>query len=134
MNSLSWLLYFIGLVNNLGRTLGAGCVILLIVSGITGIIGAIAATESGKFPELARVWLRRLVPAFIICAFLLTVVPSQRTMIMIAASEVGERVIKNEQVAGIANDSMDLLRSFITKETLKVKDEIEAIRRGEKKT
>ena len=56
------------------------------------------------------------------CATLACALPSNNTLMMIAASEVGERAIKSEAVSTIVDPSVELLKTWIAKETKNLKE------------
>lgn len=71
-------------------------------------------------------------PAIVFCigVFLMAVVPKKEYMIMVAASEVGEMVVKSEtiqsastELGGLSKDAISLLRTYISVETEKLVSE-----------
>jgi hypothetical protein len=75
--------------------------------------------------EFYAVWLpiaKKVVPLALIGFLVSGIMPSQRTLVMIAASELGERVAKSEQAQGIVNPGMDLIRKWIKQESEKIKE------------
>lgn len=115
MNSVSWFLYFTDVVGNLG--------ILLTGVTVTSICGAVVAAfifgfciieeEDTKTPLKALKW---SVAILAISSLSNVLLPSKNTLYAIAASQVGEQVIKNEAVQGIANDATKALQQWIKKQ------------------
>ena len=116
MNSLSWLIYLSQMVENLGVLAvlaalfgGAGTIIVM---GFTALeFGAMSRTAFKTF-----CWIMGIsIPVIIF-------VPSQKTLMLIAASQYGEMVAKSPQVAQIVDPSFEFLKTFIEKETKKLKE------------
>lgn len=129
MNSLTWTIYLIDLMDKFGTaTLVFVCAtgfLFLFSSGIC----AMMYSDDELSPETSEVYwkiFRRFVPIWFLAVGLLVIVPSKQTMILMAASQVGEKIINTETVSGIAKDSIDLLSSY-------VKKELKAIKQDEKK-
>lgn len=128
MNSISWFLYLAGVSGSIGSAAAP----LFVFS----TIGAALATIGGVFvhagdyswitPEQKAWWEARRaqcataaktlwrVAAVLLALIVLT--PSQSTMYAIAASQVGEQVVRSEAVQGIANDATKALQIWIKKQ------------------
>lgn len=101
MNALSFLIYLSSVIPNVG--------IMLFLAGILGLpvlvfIGGVWSAETGnnQFPNL-KPWL-------ITCAvslFLSVLIPDQKTIYMIAASEMGEAVVTTETGQEVFNELKD---------------------------
>lgn len=133
MNQLSWLLYLSDVAGNVGvvGVLGAiGCGVGGLVCVIAGGIARAEADDSwnaGKDLEGKGAALQRKAVSFVAPAIALAVmtaaVPSRNTVMMIAASEVGETVLASKDVQDIggeagalATDSLKLLRKYVTEQ------------------
>ena len=113
MNSLSWMVYFAEICDNLGFALhfwGAGGLLLCI-----GIILLFMISE-GDYPKSWKGFWYGLVIGNV-CLFLSVFVPSKNTFYAIAASQVGEKIAQNEGVQGLAKDSLTALRSWLKSQT-----------------
>lgn len=86
MNSLSWFLYFAGVVNGLGVLLFM--VGLLMAAGLAAYAGCHAS--DGDHTK----W--KYIPLAVIPWLLCALIPNQSTMYAIAASEMGEEVYKSD--------------------------------------
>lgn len=126
MNNLSWFIYLAEMADNLRAFLQVTSGISLGLVGMAGIPACIS-----KFDEdmgdgtFYGVWLpvaKKIVPAAVLCLLVSTAIPSQRTLILIAGSELGERVAKSDDVKNIVNPGMDLIRKWIKQEADKIKD------------
>lgn len=104
MNELSWLIYLADLAANVKFMGGAVLFCSVAASVVLAIVGALNAADAWGGDEkgqLARALARqdawkKLWPAAVIGAAVVTFVPSSSTLYAIAASEVGERVIGSE--------------------------------------
>lgn len=105
MNSLSWLLYVADVCDKIPPTF-AVTFILLLFSNIPLLILRGPNHLSSKFFKSSV-----CVVAFL--TFLAIFTPSQKTVLLIAASEVGERVINSPTGDKLANTSLDLLQKMI---------------------
>ena len=140
MNSLSLLIYIIGVVEGMGIAFrfmaGIGTVGLIIsVIWWFAIIaekgGYNEEAMEGQRPNLKKLRLV-VVPLFIFgwlgCIFF----PSQRTVILMASSEIGEKLVNSDTMKNLANDtakdiikpSVELLNVWIKKETDSLKKEM----------
>lgn len=115
MNSLSWFLYLIDVVSNV-KTMAVG---FLVAAGFAwvGLNISVPVTE-GEVLEWGdfKKWWTRGVVIIAVCGALVSVLPSKNTMYAIAASEVGERVVKSETVQGITTDATKALHQWIKRQ------------------
>lgn len=142
MNALSWLIYLIGMITNLTSALGVilGFAIfisiaIVIIKGIRFMIASdIGSTKDESYISWQKTFSGYFKWAFSILAisvFLTIVVPERQTMIMIAASEVSERVLETEtmqnalnDVSGLSKDTVDLLKEYIKTEMINLKKSV----------
>jgi hypothetical protein len=121
MNSLSWFLYWIDVLNSMSNILTI-ISILLIAAIIALWVACSFRLESGgcEDKDLVRSsrskWTWRFSMLSLFCAFTACFMPSKSTMYAIAASQVGERVAQSEAVQGIANDATKALQIWIKKQ------------------
>lgn len=132
MNSVSWLIYLsdVAATAQVFGTIGAiGCVVSGVLSlAIGGITRADARLTDDKAEAIERgKRTQKLVYPFIAAAAVfsvfVTILPSKSTVMMIAASEVGETVLASKDVQAIggeagalASDSLKLLRKYVTEQ------------------
>jgi hypothetical protein len=126
MNTLSWLIYIIDIIQNL-RNIGSVALFVLAISIVILVICSIAFYID-KDPEVVKIlgYLRKLIYITIALAAIGLFIPSRQTVILIASSEIGERVLKSTTVQSIIEPSIDLLNAWIRKE-------LENIAKSEKK-
>lgn len=123
MNSVSWLIYAGGVVDNLRTTIGIG----LVGTCIVCVFSPLGFMVSDKSPDDWVTWIKRflskaIVPVFVGAA-VLVVAPGRDALMLIAASEIGETVLasKDAQTIGgeagaLATDSLKLLRKYVTEQ------------------
>ena len=87
MNSLSWFLYFADAIASFSVMLLFVSIVLLLFLSIYAISRLVDHKDSSYFKWIA-------LPVFML--FLFTLIPSKNTMYAIAASELGEEVVKSE--------------------------------------
>lgn len=99
MNDLSWLIYFAGVSENAGSVAAIG---LLIIGVVTAFVVIFHAMEEGSlWPPF---W--RTLGAWLALALVASLIPNRDTLYAIAASEIGEEVVKSE-TAGKAMKALD---------------------------
>lgn len=105
MNSLSWILYFAGVADNLQTIF----IILGLIAGVCAITMGIPAVAEGYF----KPWVLFLptIPLILAC-----IIPSKETMYAIAVSEMGEDVYKS----ALGQKAAKALEAFIDKQLPKV--------------
>lgn len=117
MNSLSWFLYF---VDVLSRANILACIVLGASAAYLSITMAIAGISAGDFGRPIKAtwfpWWKRAGVSLLVSAVVFTVIPSSNTLYAIAASEVGEKVVKSEAVQGIASDATKALQQWIKRQ------------------
>lgn len=99
MNQLSWLLYLGNVVGNLGPLFGISAFIIICVSIVVWILSAVAGDPYPNESELElRKSLKKYRVPLAVIGFVLAIsaafCPSSDTVYAIAASQVGESVLK----------------------------------------
>lgn len=120
MNSLSWLIYAASIVSSLNGFLIAVAIIAGIVGAILTLISIICAgenDESWKRAEPRVLKVRNVaIGAFMMCAPLVILVPDKQTVIMIGASEFGQRMIQSDTVQRLADPSVAYIEAWLRME------------------
>jgi hypothetical protein len=95
MNNLSWMLYLAGVSGNVQGVLVFACVLLGIASfGITvAYFFTLDYPNDDPHPQLARS-MKYLWPLLAGIALLCSIIPSEKTFYLIAASEMGENALQ----------------------------------------
>lgn len=109
MNSVSWFLYASDVIGNIQPTIVACAVLSIIAAGVCMLV---YCEDWDGGPLVAKRLMFCAVPAL----FIACLIPSQKTMYAIAASQIGERVAENEAVQGIASDATKALQQWIKKQ------------------
>jgi len=109
MNSLSWLIYLSDVLPNVAATAGAFAIPLgMALAGLIFYNIAWKSMEEGELP-LNVPW-KSLISLFVFLVTISTVTPSRNTILLIAASEYGEKVIKSE----VGGQALRILRNKLT--------------------
>lgn len=119
MNNLSWFIYLTQLADGVrGTAFG------ILLAGSFGLLVwfivafGMKAFEGMDAPMNALKSNARWMAAVYVCAALIMIaIPSRQTLVLIAGSEVGERVVNSDAVQGVVNPGMDLVKLWIKKET-----------------
>lgn len=118
MNSVSWFLYATDVIGNLrGVALIAACVFGVI---FLGTLACVPISEGDCLDiDNRTTWFKFFWRSLSVALIALTIsvfFPSKDTMYAIAASQVGEKVIQNEAVQGIATDATKALQQWIKRQ------------------
>ena len=140
MNGLSWLIYAASVTQSIGSFFGflaVMCGIATVISIIVTIVLLDETSSSGySLPEDAVLQRRNIRGKSMQIAwkcgiglFLFGVIsaasPDRKTVLLIAASEIGERVVTNEKVQGVIDPSVELLKTWIAQQTQAIQQEME---------
>jgi len=132
MTSLSWFIYFASLVNSISNVFAMAAIVLIVLFCASFIMHGImndnvsrndkeTLDANYKYVKSIRRPLYWLIPIFI---FISIVVPSRDTLILIAASEIGQKVVFSEQMQNALSPSGELIQTWIKNETQKIQSEI----------
>lgn len=132
MNTLSFLIYLAGVAGSMGSFM----VFVAVVFGAL-TLGSLAAflcmqdetdvynrpLDSERLKSLrqnrgkAWRWMWVFLALMISTGVMATAVPSRQTVLLIAASEMGERMLNHPRVDAVVDPSIDLLTTWMRKET-----------------
>ncbi len=126
MNSLSWIIYAAGVVHSVDLVVGSLIVLIIPALTLMKLLGAFQDTD-WKFVkgELTKVEMgedklpfsvRQLIAAWFVLSFIGIVIPSRQTVVLIASSEYGEKILNNPKITEVVDPSIDLLKTWIEKE------------------
>ena len=135
MNGLSWLIYLANIGSNVsGFLLFAGGVAGILLAGciiarfVTAIVSSDEATNdatvANKFWEIIRPWFRTIIIVFFVLQIGARTIPDRQTVLLIAASEIGQRMLESKEVKDVVNPSVELLTTWMKKETMGLQEEI----------
>lgn len=115
MNSLSWLLYFADVVDSFSKVFA--------VFGVIGVLGfgilCIARAAEFGLPPLKSFY--ALFAGGFLFILISVFTPSRNTIMYIAASEYGEKIIMSKEVQDLKNPAFELVREWMKKETDRLK-------------
>jgi|SRR3972149_738005 len=120
MNSLSWSIYLIHIIEAahavvLGVIIASSTAIALMALGMFISEGELYTNEdTGPW---AKKWTRRAQVSLLAAIPLFVVIPSKQTVLLVAGSEIGERLISSDAVKSVADPGAELLREWIKTET-----------------
>lgn len=111
MNTLSWLLYFAGVAGNLSTFLSISAFFMIII----GIFAC--GVYAGHYERTLPKKLIAIPIIGFIFAITACFIPNKETIMYIAASEYGEKVVNSKEVQDLKNPAVDLLKQWMKKET-----------------
>lgn len=119
MNTLSWLIYFAGVVHSFNFVatvlfIGLPIITLMKMSGVF-VTNQYALRKEDQIDQMPFTAKQMIFVWLLVCA-IGVVVPSRQTVILIASSEYGEKILKNPKINEIIDPSIDLLKTWIEKE------------------
>jgi formate hydrogenlyase subunit 3/multisubunit Na+/H+ antiporter MnhD subunit len=132
MNNLSWMIYLAGVSESLSGFFVFITVIFAILTAIATIVSVVNAVETDaynrRYSDNTLTYKRSLkksafkiaITAFIcmiIAGSTSALLPSRQTVLLIAASEIGERVVTSERAQSVIDPSVDLLKTWMQRET-----------------
>ena len=116
MNSVSWFLYLIEVVGNLRAIATAVLFSGILAVGGSALFAPIILMMAEDFGDGATDWLKTAAKVFatawVVSLPVYLFTPSKNTMYAMAASEVGEQIIKTE----LASDATKALHQWIKKQ------------------
>lgn len=119
MNTLSIFIYLTQVLTNLHMVIG----FLLLIGFSSAVIILFAwilmADHYGFKPacDFYKPWLARWLVPMSIITIIHVVLPSRETAILIASSEVGEKIVTSDKVSTVVDPGVKLLKTWIEKET-----------------
>lgn len=126
MNSLSWLIYLAEVVDTFGKMLD-----VVLIIAVAALLAASIATVIGHLDEepIITSFGKKLAKATLvtasICSIFFVITPSRQTVLLIAASEIGERVVTSDRVQGVIDPSIELLQTWIRQQTQSIQREMQ---------
>jgi hypothetical protein len=145
MNNLSWLIFASNITENLSGffqfVMVMSCIITFILLIINIVIFCAVENENSKpyqdeeykktyteWGNNSRKGIKRCFQYSLAMFFLSGIIwgftPNRQTVLLIAASEIGERIANNEKVQSVIDPSVELLKTWMTKETANLKSEM----------
>src|ERR1043166_2812405 len=125
MNNLSWLIYGMQVLDGLRNLLFILAFLILLGLGVWLFFGCVVSDED---PEPLKAWRSHFCRWAVIavsCIVLGILTPARSTLLLIAGSEVGQRIVQSQTSKEIIDPGLDLLKTWIATEKdrlLKSKD------------
>jgi hypothetical protein len=131
MNSLSLLIYLSDITGTLANFLTFVTVIFGILCAVCLLIWLITHDETDSYYRRLQgealdgcretrknswKWFWRFCGLFVFVGALVSFIPARQTVLLIAASEMGERVLSHERVNQVIDPGIDLLKTWMEKE------------------
>ena len=141
MNNLSILIYLSGVTATLASFLTFVTVVFGILGLVCLIVWLVAHDETDashrrlegealagrrEARKNSWKWFWRFCGLFVFVGALASFVPSRQTVLLIAASEMGERVLNHERVNQVIDPGIDLLKTWMEKEKLDLQKSMRA--------
>ena len=112
MNSLSWMLYLTQAISGFRQLVAAGAMVLLVGATIYTVVSALNIWDNYRLERDEKIirWaqatklIRRMVVWGVCLGLAFTFLPNQRTMYMIAASQLGEQVVRSPEAQELYGD------------------------------
>lgn len=108
MNSLSWMIFAAGFVDNVNIAVGVFFWGGLVFGSICFVIGH---GHKGEFAATYKATSKRLLTYAMIALPFGVFVPSAQTIYLIAASQAGETIVTNPEMREVFNDVKTILKS-----------------------
>ena len=133
MNNLSILIYLSGVTGTLASFLTFVTIVFGLLGVVCLIVWLVAHDETDaayrrlegealagrrEIRKNSWKWFWRFCGLFVFVGSLASFVPSRQTVLLIAASEMGERVLNHERVNQVIDPGIDLLKTWMEKEKL----------------
>ena len=132
MNNLSWMIYFIDVFQTIVRWSIFATIASAISLSASFIMISICIDDCSKRKEIEKIeryqqtrlkFVKICLPILIVSIIISTVIPSRQTLILISASEIGEKIINSDNTKAIIDPSVNLLKGWIRKELDKLNKE-----------
>ena len=144
MNGLSWLIYLAGVTGTLGGFMVFITVIFGAMAAISLIVWLVSKTDhdsNGHYRgtevilqnrrdgDKAWRWFWGFITLMIFMGSAAALVPSRQTVLLIAASQMGEQVLNHPRINQVMDPGLELLTTWMQKETADLRRAQEPARR-----
>lgn len=141
MNNLSILIYLSGVTGTLASFLTFVTVVFGLLGVVSLLIWLVSHDETDTYNRRLEgealagrretrksswKWFWRFCGLFVFVGSLASFIPSRQTVLLIAASEMGERVLNHERVNQVIDPGIDLLKTWMEKEKLDLQKSMQA--------
>ena len=118
MNSLSWLIYLASVTDELQHSWEGIFIIMLFVTiMMSGLFLLIVLIHEEEFP-FYKTYMKWAAPLLIVSFLFSNLLPKKEMIMLIAASEFGDRIMTQQKIGErIVDPSINLLQEWIKKQT-----------------
>lgn len=127
MNTIAWIIYFANVADALKVVLAALFAVSLVVVIVHSIVFFVDSydRDDKKYDEHKLRTFMTLIAVSISLGVSAVIVPTERTIYMMVASEYGADLVPTDKIQGVVNPATELLRKWIEAETIKLQREID---------
>lgn len=129
MNNLSWFIYLADTIPAIGKVFAFSSFMCFTVTLCYAAAFCVEKDSTSSFVDESKLKCKKLFKNGIIAAilslllaFACSLIPSKNTIILIGASEFGEKLARSEAVSGIVDPSIELLKAWIEQQTKQIRD------------
>lgn len=133
MNNLSLLIYLAGVTGSIGSFLVFVAVVFGFGVAVCGIVWLVSLSDSNfsSTEQAERVkkhswrWIWAFLVLMIFTGSVSALVPSRQTVLLIAGSEMGERVLNHPRFNQVVDPGLELVTTWMQKETAEIRRSME---------
>lgn len=132
MNSLSWMIYYINVIANIGAAALAVTIVGYVLVVVVVMLYAFFISEEGRGCDTDKKidtlkkdrnkWIKRIFITATVAGLVSILAPDYKTMMLMAASQVGEQIVNNPKTRDIVDPSLDYLRLWLKHEVKELKE------------
>lgn len=125
MNTLSVLIYLSSVSQSLSAFLAFMAFMFFAISAIFAIISIVHyfSDQEEVSNTFRKFLLKFTLPLAFLCAISAIVLPNRQTVLLVAASEYGERIVNSERVNALVDPSVEYLQNWLRSEINKLQQE-----------
>ena len=116
MNTLSWLIYLSEICGSLNNIFAGIAFVGFTLIGVIWFGNVVIADKSVSWPAGKYF---PIIP--MLAMFMAAVIPSKNTLMLIAASQYGEKVLESKAVKELTDPALDLVKNWIENENERIK-------------
>ena len=118
MNSLSWMIYLASVTDSMRENFGALLGITTFATAMLSIGALLAKLLEDMELPFYKPYMKVAVPVMVVSFVFCNVLPKKETLMLIAASEFGDRIMTQQKIGErIVDPSITLLQEWIKKQT-----------------
>jgi hypothetical protein len=145
MNSLSFLIYLAGVTGSVGNFLTFLAVMFGILAVVCMVVWLVMHDETNRFSDKLKGddlvfrrsmrtkawrWFWGFTGLFVLAGSIASITPTRQTVLLITASEMGEKVLNHPRVNSVVDPGIELLTAWMEKETREIKKQTTSTQTG----